>query len=189
MMTEIDIDLGAKIRNYRKEKNISINALAEKVSITPSMLSQIERNLANPSINTLKLISSALEIPLFQFFTDDSADVEKLIVRSGERKKFMTSNKDTTYEYELLTPDTTGTIEFIYQVVKAGSNTGDAVQSHDGEEVAYLMKGTLNLMLGEAAFRLDAGDSVRIPARSPHLWINEGKEDAVLIFAITPPCF
>ena len=62
--------LGAKIRSYRQERNLSIQTLASQVGITPSMLSQIERELANPSINTLKLISQALGVPLFLFFTE-----------------------------------------------------------------------------------------------------------------------
>ena len=58
----VSLELGAKIRNYRKAQGLSMQDLAKKINITPSMLSQIERDLANPSINTLKLISSALNI-------------------------------------------------------------------------------------------------------------------------------
>ena len=49
-----DLEIGAKIRKYRTEKGFSMKTLAEKVNITPSMLSQIEHDQANPSINTLK---------------------------------------------------------------------------------------------------------------------------------------
>lgn len=183
-----NLELGNKIRYFRKEKGLSIKALADQVNITPSMLSQIERDQANPSINTLKLLSNALDVPLFQFFTSTS-NQEDVVVRKNARKKILTSNQNVSYEYELLTPNTNGSIEFVLQRFKANSNSGEAVQCHDGEEVAYVLRGQLHLNLDQMELILNQGDSVRIPSMSPHLWTNHTQEDAVLIFAITPPCF
>ena len=59
---EHNINIGQRIRHYRQLQGITLKTLADRVGITSSMLSQIERDLANPSINTLKLISSALNI-------------------------------------------------------------------------------------------------------------------------------
>ncbi|EPZ54464.1 helix-turn-helix family protein [[Clostridium] sordellii ATCC 9714] len=46
---------------------MTIKEVANITGVTPSLLSQIERGLSNPSINTLKLISKALDVPLFYF--------------------------------------------------------------------------------------------------------------------------
>lgn len=64
----LDLGLGKKIQNYRLNKKFTIKELAEKIGITSSMLSQIERDLVNPSIATLRAISKALDVPLFMFF-------------------------------------------------------------------------------------------------------------------------
>ncbi len=53
--------------------------------ITPSMLSKIEKGITNPSLQTLKLISVALTIPLFNFFLQDTNTVE-LVVRADKEK-------------------------------------------------------------------------------------------------------
>ena len=182
-----NLEIGAKIRKYRTEKGFSLKALSEKVNITPSMLSQIEHDQANPSINTLKSISSALNVPLYQFFTTNSTH-EDIVVRKGSRKKILSSGNNS-YEYELLTPDNTGAIEFVLQRFKPLSNSGDAVQSHEGEEVFYVLKGQLTLFLNKLEFVLNEGDSVRIPARTPHFWMNQTEEEVEVIFAITPPAF
>ena len=63
-----EIDIGKKIKDVRKNKGLSIKDVAKKAGISSSMLSQIERGLANPSINTLKLITHILEIPMFTLF-------------------------------------------------------------------------------------------------------------------------
>lgn len=54
--------------------------------ITPSMLSQIERGSANPSIQTLKVLAKALDVPTFSFLLEDT-NTDDLIVRSHKRKK------------------------------------------------------------------------------------------------------
>lgn len=53
--------------------------------ITPSMLSQIERGSANPSIQTLKVLAKALDVPTFSFLLEDT-NTDDLIVRSHKRK-------------------------------------------------------------------------------------------------------
>ena len=184
-----NLEIGVKIRKYRTEKGFSLKVLAEKVNITPSMLSQIEHDQANPSINTLKLISSALNVPLFQFFTSAEKNPEDIVVRSDKRKKILSSDNGNSYVYELLTPDNTGSIEFVLQRFKPNSNSGDAVQSHEGEEVFYVLKGQLVLFLDQTELLLNQGDSVRIPARTPHFWVNDTDSEVEVIFAITPPAF
>ena len=76
-----DINIGEKILDYRKAKNMNIKELAAKSGVTSSMLSQIERGLANPSINSLKNIAKALEIPIFNFFVSQ-VDTASLVVRA-----------------------------------------------------------------------------------------------------------
>ena len=162
--------------------------LSTLTGITGSMISQIERNQVNPSINSLKQIAKALEIPLYFFFQDD-AHSEEMVVRNGSRKTIgLPGQSDVTYE--LLTPDVRGSIEFCLMTVHAGSNSGDLPQSHNGEEVAFVMQGPVELMLGAQETQLlHSGDSVRIPALVQHRWINRFEAPAQVIFAITPPSF
>ncbi|MCY9198969.1 helix-turn-helix domain-containing protein, partial [Bacillus atrophaeus] len=81
-----NIDIGKKIANYRKAKGFSSKELANLSEITPSMLSQIERGLANPSIQTLKILAKNLNIPTFMFFVEDT-ETSNLVVKPIKRKK------------------------------------------------------------------------------------------------------
>ena len=67
-----EVDISRNITEYRKRKELTIKELANLTGVTPSLLSQIEKGTSNPSINTLKQISSALDIPLFNFFINDN---------------------------------------------------------------------------------------------------------------------
>lgn len=81
-----NINVGQKIMVFRKGAGLTSKRLAELADITPSMLSQIEKGITNPSLQTLKLISVALNIPLFNFFLEDT-NTEELVVRANQRKK------------------------------------------------------------------------------------------------------
>ena len=84
----MDSDMGRKIAELRNRKNISIRELAEKTNVSSSLLSQIERGLANPSLNTINAIAKSLDEPVFSFFippviTDD------LVLRENKRKRIV----------------------------------------------------------------------------------------------------
>ena len=61
-------NLGLRIQSIRQKQNLTLKEVADKANITSSMLSQLERGKANPSVETLRKEASALEVPLFAFF-------------------------------------------------------------------------------------------------------------------------
>ncbi len=61
--------------------------------------------------------------------------------------------------------------------------------SHIGEEVAHVLAGKVELLLGADTFLLEEGDSVHIPSGINHKWTNVGETMVRVIFAITPPTF
>lgn len=182
-----EIDISKNILQYRKDKGITIKALAEQINVTSSLLSQIEKGTANPSINTLKQIAKALDVPLFKFFigTEES---ENLVVRKENRKKIVFS-KDDNLSYELLTPDTKGQIEFMTMKIPPNEASSQDLFSHIGEEVAYIVKGEIKLHIMGKLVILNQGDSVRIPPRTGHKWENNSNLECEVIFAVTPPSF
>lgn len=182
-----DIDIGSKIQEFRKIKGYSIRELAKAAGVTASLLSQLERNLANPSINTMKAIAAALEVPLFNFFVEQKTQ-GPLVVRADKRKK-LSFPQSGELAYELLTPDTNGAIEFLLMKLPPGASSSDRPMGHEGEEVSYVIAGEIVLHVDDDVIILEKGDSVRIPPHARHVWENRSKKNAEVIFAITPPTF
>mgnify|MGYP000041943461 CR=1 FL=1 len=69
-----EINVGITIKNIRKAKKLLLKDVALKCGISSSMLSQIEKGNANPSLNTIKSIAQVLEVPLFKFFIDSEKE-------------------------------------------------------------------------------------------------------------------
>lgn len=179
-----DTNLGTKIRNYRKEKQLTLQELAKQAEISSSMLSQIERGGASPSLNTIRLLAIALDEPIYKFFLEENASTSA-IVKEKSRKHIMSES----VEYEILTPDMSGNVEMMRMIVNPGCVSCKKPLSHKGEEVAMIEKGTLTLNLGNKQHVMHTGDSIRINGNVKHQWINKGDTIAVLIFAVSPPSF
>ena len=150
---------------------MNIKDLAKLTGVTSSLLSQIERGLANPSLNTLNAIAKVLEVPLFSFFTT-SANTKELVVKADRRKKMILPERENIL-YELLSPDLSGAIELALMKLTPSSDSSEELLEHQGEEVAFVMEGKVNLVLDNSKIELDTGDSVRIPMGMKHKWINE----------------
>ena len=179
--------LGKKIQDIRSSKGYSVRKTASLAEITPSMLSQIENDLVNPSINTLRSIANALDTPIYMFFRDEVS--ESPVVHKEDRLS-LGFKSEPDIRYELLTSDTKGSIEFCMMIIPAGMNSYRDARSHEGEEVAYVITGhDVYLEMNGVELRLEAEDSVRIPPYAAHVWHNRGEEETRVIFAITPPSF
>lgn len=182
-----DINIGKKIQELRTKQGLSIRKLSSAAGITASMLSQIENDQVNPSINTLRALADALEAPLYHFFKEETES--QPVVTPHSRKTIGRKNEPDVL-YELLTPDTRGSIEFCMMVIPAGSSSASHAQSHVGEEVAFLYSGeTVDLEIDSRRYTLRQGDSIRIPPQAQHAWHNQTNAPVQVIFAITPPSF
>ena len=182
-----NLELGKTIAKFRKNKNYTIKQLSEITNVTSSMLSQIERGLSSPSLNTLRVVADALEVPLFSLFTE-FVQTKDLITRANSRKKviFPSSNN---WEYSLLSPDLSGSIEMVLMKLPPESQSAEKPMRHIGEEVAYVLAGEVVLFIGDDVETLYHGDSVKIPPGIEHKWENRSDQEATVIFAITPPTF
>ena len=182
-----DINIGEKILEYRNSKNLSIKELSSMIGVTSSLLSQIEKGVSNPSINTLKMISKALDIPLYNFFKKDVTS-NGLIIRKENRVK-LTFPENNNLSYELLSPSSNGVIQCMMLDLPENTSTSDELMNHDGEEVATILEGCVDLHLDDEVVHLNVGDSIRILPNMNHRWVNSSKDLSKIIFSVTPPKF
>lgn len=182
--------LGKNIKNFRISQNLSLKKLAEKVDVSPSMLSQIESGKANPSLNTLKLISQHLKVPMFTLFIEEDVD-RPILVKKNDRIHITNKGEDSKYKlsYDLLSPDTKGDLQLCEMKLSAYQYNSDNFNFHNGEEVAVCTLGKIELILENKTITLETGDSVRIPRKTKHRWKNPSKTTCAIIFSISPPIF
>ena len=175
--------MGSKIRQLRKSKELSLSELAQEISKTSSYLSQIERGLAEPSLQALREIALALETPIFYFLVDEES--YNKVVRKDERKKM--SFPDSNLSIELISASSNKQIEMLEARLEPGAISNSQPTTHQGEECILVKRGELKINVGDEEYRLKSGDSIYLLSGIPHKLENIGEEELVFIIAVTPP--
>ncbi|WP_324628876.1 helix-turn-helix domain-containing protein [Bacillus paranthracis] len=178
--------LGQTVLSYRKKNKMTIREFADYAGISTSLISQIERGHANPSLSVLELIAKALNVPLFTLFIHE-IDTDSLISKKKDRKKVYRENSDHIV-YDVLTPDfMKARIEMLMMDLNKQANTTENHYSHeDKEEIAVVMKGEVYVELEGKEYFLEEGDVVRIPPNMKHRFLNKSDESNHILFVLTP---
>jgi transcriptional regulator with XRE-family HTH domain len=94
--------LGPKIRKVRQERGLTLNELSEMAGFTAGYLSQLERNIIEPSLSSLRKISVALGVPIYTFLSN--GEKNHIFIPAGRRKKLDLPNSSITYEFQKEVP-------------------------------------------------------------------------------------
>ena len=179
--------LGADIRALRKSRGLTLTDMADGLGRSVGWLSQIERDLSDPSISDLRAFAKLLEVPMSMLFRHEAAPVHEAgyIVRKGTRRP-IGSATDGLVE-ELLSPDLTDDFEVVHSTFDAKSEITETV-SRPTQEVGYLISGNLDLEIAGKLFQINPGDSFRIKGE-PFRWMNPYDAPAIAVWVIAPPVY
>lgn len=180
--------LGTRIRGLRKARGLTLTALAQASELTAGYLSQLERNLAYPSIPALFNIARSLGVTIQWFFASETVaavEDEGYVVRKGNRQSI---HYEDGIVDQLLTPLPNHQLEMLQSSFPPGTYSQQNY-SHEGEEAGYVLSGQFELWVSERHFLLQSGDSFSFASREPHRYGNPGKVETVVIWVITPPTF
>lgn len=176
--------IGRRLAELREDRGMSVRGLADAAGVSGSLVSQVENGHVTPSVATLVRIASALGAKVGDFFEPSLSDGE--VMQPGDRAVY-------TYEEhgvidEVLSSDPKGEIELLRSIIKPGGGTGnDETFVHDTRvEVVYVIRGEIELGIGERRITLQAGDSITFPGDQPHGAWNHSNDSAELIWAATP---
>jgi transcriptional regulator with XRE-family HTH domain len=173
-------EIGEQLRARRQELGLSLRGLAERLGVSPSLISQIERGRANPSVSTLYRIVGELDISLDELLfnerrssvSDPGPGVEP-IQRSHDRHRIRLASGVL---WERLTTVSEPGVEFLYVIYEVGgaSSPEDAFQRHSGHEWGYVISGELKVTIGFREHILEPGDSISLDSTTPHRLANIG---------------
>lgn len=182
--------LGTKIREIRLEKGLKLNELAEKTQLTSSYISQIERNITEPSLSSLKKIAISLGVPIYTFLSTEKK--QNVYIQSSMRKKLELPNSSMVYEF--ISPMASDKevdikMETIYFQLEPESWSNDEFMLHAADECIFVIEGKIELFLGDEKYILNSGDSIYIKENMPHKFYNPTSEKVTGISNICPPIY
>jgi transcriptional regulator with XRE-family HTH domain len=175
--------LGARIREFRHARKLTLRQLATRAATSPGFLSQLERGQVNASVGTLRRLCEELGVTLPDLFTDHHANGPR-ILRKQDRAEIHVS--DTSAKY-LLSQKPLRNLEVYVAEFAPGGTAGEAYVHDDSQEIVLVISGSVILELDGSKHRLDAGDSAEYRTSVPHTVHNISDDRAELLWIVSPP--
>lgn len=179
--------LGAKIRALRKEQGLTLKGLAQLSGLSHPFLSQVERGLARPSMNSLHQISEALGTNASWLLAGSENTREASVVRASDTSVVPASELgDMDGLRRVVAPEASP-----FQVVEfsGAPDTFREYWVHDGFETIYVISGVVDVDLDGDIFRLEPSDSISYDTRQPHRLRAATEERVKLLMIEASPGF
>lgn len=182
------MDVGARLKTIRKLKGLSQRELAKRAGVTNSTISMIEKNSVSPSVSSLKKVLGGIPMSLVEFFSLDAPPTRqcKVIYRADE----LLDIGSNQVIMQLVGKDHPGRqLSFLREVYPPEADTGPDMLCHEGEEAGLVVRGRLELTVGDEVHILGTGDSYYFESSLPHRFNNPFDEPCELVSATTPANF
>jgi transcriptional regulator with XRE-family HTH domain len=195
--------MGERLREARQGRRLSLRALADRLGVSPSLISQIETGRANPSVSTLYAIASELDVSLDELLFNDRRGNEPAagVAASGAAAPTGAMNMTAPVQramdrhgirlasgvlWERLTTVSEPGVEFLKVTYEPGgaSSPPDAYQRHQGHEWGFVLSGRLQVRIGFDEYVLEPGDAISINSSIPHRLATIGDEPVEAIWFV-----
>ena len=180
-------DISSQIKSLRKKRAITIQELAEKTDLTPGYLSKIENSTTPPPIPTLAKIAYALGVHVSYFFEGEGEGNGALsIIKKNKRKKLIGDYTPFGYQYEsVIQRKKDIKVKPMILTLPYGQNPDELpYNSHDGEELIYVLSGKMTFYYDDEQFPVEQGDCLYFDSTIPHKVVAATKEEPVQILSV-----
>jgi transcriptional regulator with XRE-family HTH domain len=205
-----DSALGARLRQERDRRGLTLRELARRLDVSPSLVSQIETGKTQPSVRTLYAIVSELGVSLDEIFTPAGEEAEERpseprpdpparqsvqphdtailagIGRVQRAEGRQVIDLGSGVRWERLTTWNDRDVDFLYTTYEAGgsSSPDGGLMRHNGREFGVVLSGRLGVTVGFEDYVLGPGDSIAFDSSTPHRLHNDGDEVVTAIWIV-----
>jgi transcriptional regulator with XRE-family HTH domain len=177
--------LGARLREVRTKRGLSLRSVAQSLGVSASLISQVEIGKTQPSVATLYALASHLGVSLDELMGIEQPGPKPAaasmfghsgpalpdVQRGAENPRIEMENGVV---WERLAAGTGGPADALLVTYAPGASSSieGKLMRHAGVEYAYLLEGELTLHLDFETYVLGAGDSLQFDSVRPHLYSN-----------------
>ncbi|WP_257669040.1 helix-turn-helix domain-containing protein [Parapedobacter tibetensis] len=183
MQQDILIQISQHIKERRRQKNITVQGLADKAGVSKGLISQIENSRTIPSLLVLINIIQALDIDLNVFFKDISASKQQpsvLVKRKGDYSHFEKEDAAGFHYHRIFTRSIKNSaVDFV--LLELDVDASRPMVKTEAFEYKYIIAGKVDYQFKNEVIHLNTGDSMLFDGRLPHTPRNTGAEKAIIL--------
>lgn len=177
------MDIGAKIKEMRLQRGLTQEELASRCELTKGYISQLENDIASPSIATLIDILNILGITLHNFFKEEKE--EKIVFTKND---FFESTNGDGSNIWLIPNSQKNEMEPIILLLNE-SGASDVRLPFEGEEFGYVLEGRVCVEHGQYKHNAKKGEAFYINGKREHRIVNIHKGRSRVLWVATPSNF
>lgn len=179
-------EVGARLRVLREKHGLSQRELAKRAGVSNAIISLIEQNRTSPSVGSLKKVLDGLPVSLADFFAMELPSQPQVFFAAAE----LTEIAGGRVSYRQVGRNLHGrSLQILHERYAPGADTGEVMLRHEAEEGAVVIRGRLEVTVGDQRRVLGPGDAYYFDSRTPHRFRNVGDEECEVVSACTPPSF
>jgi transcriptional regulator with XRE-family HTH domain len=175
--------IGERLKELRTARGLSLRELAAQAGVSATLLSQIERAVTDPSLETLRRLAGLFGESVSSLFSEPTPPAV-WVSRPGQRSMLTAPRGQVAYER--LTAGV-GQLEVLRAVLEPGQLSADEPRGHESAECAYVVSGVLVAQVAGVDYAVKAGESISFDARLPHRYLNTSQAPTEIILSVTPP--
>jgi transcriptional regulator with XRE-family HTH domain len=175
------IRIGPRLRETRLAQGLTIGNVAEATGLTKGFISRVERDETSPSVATLVTLCQVLSLPIGALFEAPEHEVIELA------KAPLINLGGAGVVERMITPRSESRVQVIRSRLEPHASGGDDYYTISCDvEVVHVLDGSVTLRFPHGDVELHAGDTMTVPGREPHSWVNRSNEPAELVWTIVP---
>lgn len=183
MEDDILIQISNRIKERRRERNITVQELATRANVSKGLISQIENSRTIPSLIVLIDIIKSLDIDLNVFFKDiynKTENTEPIIKRKADYEHFEKEDAEGFHYQRIFTRSIkNSTVDIVILELKPGSHR-ELVQT-EAYEYKYILSGDVEYQINDKSYLLNQGDSMLFDGRMAHTPKNKTNKPAIML--------
>ncbi|MEI7030879.1 XRE family transcriptional regulator [Streptomyces pratensis] len=172
-----------RVRQLRKERLMTLEALATRAGVTKSYLSKVERGQSMPSIAVATALARALDVHLDRLFVDSEQLTDVTVTRAGERTP-LTPGAESGSRYEGIALQAGSKQMTPFMLYPPHDADEVPFRDHPGEEFLFVHQGGVDLLFPSRSIELGSGDSVYFKATTPHKVRSLGGRRAAVLLMV-----
>ena len=177
------MDVGHRIRQLRLKNGLTQEELASRCELTKGFLSQLENDIAVPSLPTLMDIVEVLGTNMSDFFKESKSD--RIVF--NEEDYFVDEKEDYIINWIVPTAQKNAMEPIVIEIKPGG--TSQKIEPHEGEEFGYVFKGRVFLVNGDERYEVREGSTFYITGDREHYLENISGRNAKVLWICNPPIF
>jgi XRE family transcriptional regulator, regulator of sulfur utilization len=161
--------VGNRLKAIRAQRNLTLDDVAKLTEVSKPMLGQIERGQSTPTITTLAKIATGLKVPMSTFFKEEEPE---FTVADVQLNNLINEESGLMRAVTMFPYDPVRNVEIYYLEVDAGCHHKSEKHMEGTEEYLLLLRGKMELTVGEKTVTLHKQQAVRFRADLPHAYHN-----------------